>query len=295
MSAKKIKEKDKGLTFKIETVSEPTFKIENLDLPKKDKMTKTQIFALIGAIGLFILLCLFLSNFKFITYLFKISLSKNLGSSDIALVFFIAVILLVIFLAIMEFFWLINFLDWRFFPKNHRKQNFWGIAMALVMLFIFIFGFISYYNLFSQKDLMEILVDSNGNPHAVINCTSPSKVGNLIENMNISCSVEPSINLSGGYISQKHENSMIDYVSLNNSIIFISKANITEISFNLQIINHTSNSTYNLSANKSYHFYSAEENKSEGIKFLKFLILLLGVIFITIPTSFYYMREIFKN
>lgn len=256
----------------------------------KKKITRSQLTVLIIVFLAFFAVLYFLSQFKFIIDIFNESLVRNLGSYKVAAVTLAGISLLFLGLLILGFFYFISLIDVTVFYS--KKHNLWGVAMILTMIFVFIYGVIAYDALYGQEKLSLILRDENGYPAGNIDCNSSEPLRVIIEGQTISCKTS-NITIVGGYVNQILRNSSTDYQAFNDSILFTAAREIESIYFYINVKNDSS--TYNLSTGNKYYFPTQDEYNELGLKFIKFLILLFGVIFITIPTSFYYMREMFNK
>ncbi len=254
-------------------------------------MTRLQWIAPIGVFCVFLLILYLLSNFKFVLDVFQEALVRNLGSYKIAIITLIGISLLFLALLILGFFYMVNKIDVHLF--NSERRNVWGLAMILTMLFVFLYGVIAYDTLYGQEKISLILRNESGHPAGTLDCKSSGQIKVILEGQGVFCNISNSGKIIGGYVNQKLKNSSIISQDFNDSIHFTSVKDVDNIYFLIKIQQDLK--SYNLSTGNKYYFPTQDEYQDLGIKFIKFLILLLGVIFITIPTSFYYMREIFTR
>jgi len=171
-----------------------------------------------------------------------------------------------------------------------------NIWLETTVLLIMLFSISGFYFLggFMSHDLSSILRDSkNGTAYGVMFCTDNS--GYFLVNSNVVCNVkQPDLHNFTINITFIFKNGTAFVETQNNNILFISPYDSKRIVFDLVGLDKTNN-VVSLSTARDFEFYTENQYKERNSKFLTYLIGILTVIFIAIPSVMVNFKELCKK
>jgi len=266
----------------------------NQDKKEKEKSNSKKGFKIFFLIISLIITIFFLYAFFQLQLVnqFVKAILKNIGGDYRLLVLFsISFVFLLMLYSFGFFLYAIGLFEIKFF-KTNKRVNLYSIIMFSAMFYILIMGVIGYSLIYNQQDFSFVLRGNNGSILGNITCNKNSAV--ILQGQEVRCNLLPELyNLSA--IIQ------FDYSDTNYSQEDFSKlsfhAPYKEIYYFKIYIKgvDSNNKTINLSVSNEYYFPNIKEYRENSINFFKFFFILLGVIFITIPTAVYYIRKIVRE
>ncbi len=168
------------------------------------------------------------------------------------------------------------------------KKKKWFYICAGVMIFAFIFGIFGIDTAIGNRPLELNLFYKNNSIAGKISCLGDS--GIVLTNERAICSLED-INLSNVSIEIKlfYNNSLINFTLFEDQ--FIAPEDVKYVGFRVIGLNNQ-NKQVELTAGYPYKFLTEGELKENREKFLAYILGLLAIIFITIPSAVVNFREL---
>lgn len=262
-------------------------KITKEDLKKFFQKKETLFGILVIFVSAIIVIILYSS--KFIMEWFSDSLFKNLGSMKGAELIMVALLIFVVVFVLVSLVGFIGTLEFLFFNKKNQTRLI-GFATVLSMVGVFILGVIGFNILYGQEDFGLYLRDQDLNKVGNMSCEGSSKI--FFSSDLIKCETNPPLSQINASMRFTFDNNSYGYQNFSN-LTFIAPENVKYIFFEINGIDEKGDLKY-LNIGSPFRFFTAEEYETLNIKFLSFIYILLGIIFITIPTSAYYLRELFN-
>jgi hypothetical protein len=250
----------------------------------KNQFSKIKTWMFMGIIALTIFTFYWIFRFiNPITLQLINILNKAYGSYQFAQIFMIGLAIFLLGFLLWEVFWLSNRFEGKKFPWVHT-------TIVLMVCFFFVGVFYTHIML-GQEDLSLYLRNSTnlaivGN----ISCKGSSLV--LMAGVNITCDIQPRMNLSKAEVSFTYANgSKSEKIDMINGT-FLAKESVEYISFEIEGSNQKQD--YKLTVGNPYHFYSLKEYSEMREEFIKYLGIILAIVFTMIPVIMKNFKDLTK-
>ncbi|MBN2095747.1 MAG: hypothetical protein JW727_06890 [Candidatus Aenigmarchaeota archaeon] len=259
--------------------------INNIKIMKKSEFFKI-IFNLFCILtGILFLGLILIYPYNAISYYFGKSLTN--------LILYILVLLIALFLLLRT-----NLEDFfRYLSKKRILRNIpnhWFIDTVLVMFIFFCIGLLFITSVLGGYELNLVLRNEN-QPNLIegnINCTASGNI--IFVGEKVYCKYSPTLYNTTSKVKFSYLNKSFETEIFSDQIAFIAPANVTSIEFRIE--GYDSEGKFRkLIVSNSYNFLKPEEFEQSREKFIQYLIALLGVIFISVPSAMVNLKNLYYN
>lgn len=227
--------------------------------------------------------------FKILKIAFLPSLAKSFIYPTNKLLFWAYLLLIVFPIMIFVLAKLANLIESKLF-ESKNKFNPWAFAMIIYMIFIPVFGLISFNEIVGQERLSLILWNQDNEHFADLNCGELNN--NIYVGQWINCSISKEFIVNSAKVITR-DPSGDSYQDFSNLRFFTYNPS-SHFRFLLNGVD-VNNRTLNLTTGTFFEVYKIEDDSERMKDLLNFLYILLGVVFIAVPTSIYYIRKVMLN
>ncbi len=254
---------------------------------KKEKVNYQKI--ILDSFMLGVTLGLAIAFIYFSKLLFEVFLDnlKSIFSNEI-----LANIILHIIIFIMAF---AVFITWRFFQAKRKGNNikWWMISTIWAMIFLIWIGTAFITMTVGIPNLDSVLRDMDENNEVIGEITCDTASGEYIINDLITCDIEPKLNNMNVEILFIYDNNTQEELHMKDRISFNGPEDLKRISFLING-NDTDNNYRTLSVGRDFKFVSIDESIERRDGIILYFIVLLGVVFFSVPTMMLDFKKLFK-
>jgi len=204
--------------------------------------------------------------------------------------------ILEIFVSAIGVTFLLIFLVWtlyRFRYDTSKPFKGWFIITLGIMGLIFFFGIFSIDFMIGNKIIQLNLLDEDLIKKGTIKCGDENQA--LFAGLQIDCEIKTyeefdnlSLSLSFYYSDNRTPKTI-----LIREGSFIAPSNVRYIAFN--VVGYKGQETQNLSVGHITHFLSASEFKENQERFLTFVLALLAIVFVTVPSAMVNLKNLWED
>jgi len=208
---------------------------------------------------------------------FKSSVQDFISSPDAIIYLYIGTMV-----DLFLIFFYITLVAYRKFILHVKSKNAWLEVTILLIILSGMLGFF-FLNSFTSPELNSLLRDArNGTVIGELNCTD--NTGHFLANGIVICKIkQPDLHNFTVNISFTLKNGTTFVESQNNNISFISPYDMKRIQFDIVGLDKTNNSI-SLSTARDFEFYTESQYSESKGKYITYLIGIITIIFITIPS-----------
>jgi hypothetical protein len=260
----------------------------------KDKQSKSITLSKI----FFLIVSIMITIFFFYTFFqlqlvnqFAKAITKNVGDYRLQVLVLVSIIFFLVLYSFGFFLYALGLFENKFF-KTQNKVNLYSIIMLSTMLYVLIIGVIGYSSIYNQQDFTFVLRDNQGRIVGNITCNENSAV--ILQGQQATCKMNPILSNLSAKIQFDYSDTNYSQEDFSNLSFYAPYKDVYYFKIYIKGINSNSENV-ELSVSNEYYFPNVTDYRKDCIDFLKFFFILLGVIFITIPTAMYYIREIIRD
>lgn len=188
--------------------------------------------------------------------------------------------------------------------KRENKPRIWLWFTILIMMISLFSGIILVDDAYGNKLPVAFSLNLNGNMHTkyanglgTIYCSSLEKNPESIIGKNLSCLINPKLNLMRFNLTISFTNNTTKSINLlNTGGIFKVEENVSNLYFEINGEKNKKQIYLSTSGNPNFESYpSIDERKERMQEFIKYLGILFTAVFISIPVMMYYLRQLSKR